>query len=99
MNAPDERPDPAPSGPVDRLRRLAPGLRSRPAAAGEGPDGLEALRARVADLEEEVGELRRLNLRLAELTDVVQELLLPLASSDPARAQEVLDRYSAELGR
>lgn len=61
---------------------------------------LEALRARVAVLEEEVQECRQLNLRLAELTDVVQELLLPVAQRDEARVAEVLgefERYSKGL--
>lgn len=55
------------------------------------------LRARVAELEEEVQENRRLNRRLAELTDVVQELLVPLAQRDEARladAVERLEKYS-----
>jgi hypothetical protein len=53
---------------------------------------------RVARLEAEVDELQQLNLRLAELIDVVQELLLPLARQDPDRAVEVLERYRDELG-
>jgi hypothetical protein len=66
-----------------RLRRLA------------DPGGL---RERVARLEAEVDELQQLNLRVAELTDVVQELLLPLARQDPDRAAELLERYREELG-
>ena len=49
-------------------------------------------------LEAEVDELQQLNLRLAELTDVVQELLLPLARQDPDKAVELLERYRDELG-
>ena len=72
------------SGPLrSGLRRLA------------DPRGL---RARVARLEAEVDELQQLNLRLAELTDVVQELLLPLARQDPDRVVELLERYRDELG-
>jgi transposase len=56
------------------------------------------LRGRVARLEAEVDELQQLNLRLAELTDVVQELLLPLARQDPDKAVELLERYRDELG-
>ncbi len=66
-----------------RLRRLA------------DPGGL---RGKVAELEAEVDELQQLNLRVAELTDVVQELLLPLARQDPDRAAELLERYRDELG-
>ena len=56
------------------------------------------VRERIARLEAEVDELQQLNLRLAELTDVVQELLLPLARQDPDRAVELLERYREELG-
>jgi hypothetical protein len=51
----------------------------------------------VAVLEEEVQECRRLNLRLAELTDVVQELLLPVAQRDEERVSAVLEKYSQGL--
>lgn len=55
------------------------------------------LAARVEELEAEVQECRRLNRRLAELTDVVHELLLPLAQRDDAAVQDALDRYRAGL--
>ena len=55
------------------------------------------LRRRVAELESEIQESRRLNRRLAELTDVVQELLVPLAQRDEAKVREYLDRYSTSL--
>lgn len=58
---------------------------------------VEELRERVAVLEDEVQECRQLNLRLAELTDVVAELLLPVAQRDEAKAAEVLERYSKGL--
>jgi prefoldin subunit 5 len=58
---------------------------------------IEALRARVAVLEEDVQECRQLNLRLAELTDVVQELLLPVAQRDEAKVAELMERYSKGL--
>lgn len=56
------------------------------------------LAARVQELEAEVQECRQLNMRLAELTDLVQELLLPVAQRDPARVDELLKRYSDDLG-
>jgi hypothetical protein len=72
---------------------------SRPLLSGllrlSDPRGLAK---RVARLEAEVNELQQLNLRLAELTDVVEELLLPLARQDPDRAAELLERYREELG-
>ena len=62
--------------------------------AGLQADAVEALQKRVSVLEDEVQECRQLNLRLAELTDVVQELLLPVAQRDEQRvdgaAREVL---------
>jgi len=61
--------------------------------AGVHAGGIEALRERVAELEDEVQECRQLNLRLAELTDVVQELLLPLAQRDEARLAEAAERF------
>ena len=66
--------------------------------AGVQAEGIEALRERVAVLEDEVQECRQLNLRLAELTDVVQELLLPLSQRDQEKVDELLERYTAQLG-
>lgn len=76
-------------------RRAARGLgRFRP---GGQSQSIDALRQRVAVLEEEVQECRQLNLRLAELTDVVQELLLPVAQRDEQRISAVLAKYSEGL--
>jgi hypothetical protein len=65
--------------------------------AGVHAEGIEALRDRVAVLEAEVQECRQLNLRLAELTDVVQELLLPVAQRDEERVADLLAKYSHGL--
>jgi hypothetical protein len=79
-------------------RRLSAGIsRVRDRKAPPSGRGLVALRRRVAELEDEVQECRRLNVRLAELTDVVQELLVPLAERDEAKVREKLDRYAAGL--
>lgn len=77
-----------------RLRR---GLARAREAGGVRVD-MVRLAERVKELEAEVQECRQLNLRLAELTDVVQELLLPVAQRDEARIAEVLDRYTEDLG-
>jgi hypothetical protein len=53
---------------------------------------------RLSALEAEVQECRQLNLRLAELVDVVAELLLPVADRDEARIAEVLQRYRESVG-
>ena len=52
-----------------------------------------ALRRRVARLEAEVQECRALNIRLAELTDIVTELLLPVAARDEQKLAELLEKY------
>jgi hypothetical protein len=57
-----------------------------------------SLRARVRTLESEIQESRQLNVRLAELIDVVSELLLPVADRDEAALAEVLERYRADIG-
>lgn len=57
-----------------------------------------ALRRRVALLEQEVQECRQVNLRVAELCDVMMELLLPVAERDEKAISEVLDRYREGVG-
>jgi flagellar biosynthesis/type III secretory pathway chaperone len=59
---------------------------------------LAQLEDRVAALEAEVQECRQVNLRLAELTDVVAELLLPVAQRDEERIAELLQRYHESVG-
>jgi hypothetical protein len=73
---------------AENLGRVRAGLRAH---------DLTALERRVTELEAEVQECRQLNLRLAELTDVVQELLLPVAQRDEAKVAEVMDRYAKGL--
>lgn len=52
-----------------------------------------SLRRRIARLEAEVQECRALNVRLAELTDVVTELLLPVAARDEEKLAALLEKY------
>ena len=52
---------------------------------------------RLSALEAEAHENRQLNRRIAELTDVVAELLVPLADRDEEGSREVLARYRTEL--
>lgn len=63
-----------------------------------GRDEVERLQERVAELEAEVQEIRTYQQRLAELTDVMQELLLPLSQRDQDRVDEILVRYTDQLG-
>lgn len=55
------------------------------------------LEQRVADLEADVSEMRQHNLRLAEIADVVQELLIPMASRDEVKVQEAIERFNKSL--
>ena len=71
-----------------RLRDLRPGARH---------EALERLEQRVADLEADLTQLRRHNLRLAEIADVVQELLVPMASRDEEAIREAIERFQESL--
>ncbi|MGO4255481.1 DUF6752 domain-containing protein [Marmoricola sp. RAF53] len=64
-------------------------------AAGGGV--VDELMTRIADLEAEVQESRQLNVRVAELVDLVTELLLPVASQDRARIEEALAKFERSL--
>jgi hypothetical protein len=55
------------------------------------------LERRVAELEAEVQECRNVNLRVAELTDLVTQLLVPLAGGDQAAVRDLVERYHAGL--
>ena len=70
------------------LRSLRPGS-SRAA--------VRRLEERVADLEADMTEMRRHNVRLAEIADVVQELLVPMASRDEEAIQEAIERFQESL--
>lgn len=80
----------------EALKQTSPqsalGRIGRPLRRGGG-----ALEQRLAEVESELQEGRRLNMRLAELTDIVQELLLPMAQQDQDLLAERLKRYSASL--
>lgn len=64
-------------------------------AAGGGM--VDDLLARIEQLEDEVQENRNLNLKLAELIDVVQELLIPVASQDKERLEAALAKFERSL--
>lgn len=51
------------------------------------------LEARVAALEAQVAARDSVEARLADLTDVVAELLLPLHQRDDRRVDQILSRY------
>jgi hypothetical protein len=56
-----------------------------------------ALRQRVEQLEHEVFESRRLNKQIAEMIDVVGEVLLPAEQRDEQRLHALLKRYESTL--
>lgn len=58
---------------------------------------VQALEEQVARLEKEIAELRRHHLRLAELADVVTELVVPLAGRDQERIDEAIERFTRAL--
>jgi len=58
---------------------------------------IRMLRERVADLEAEMQECRQLNRRLAEITDVVAEVLLPAEQRDEDRLRTLLTKYETTL--
>jgi hypothetical protein len=62
-------------------------------AAGLDAD-IRRLRERVDVLEREVQETRRLHQRLAELTDVVTEVLVPAADREDDKIRAILAKYN-----
>jgi uncharacterized protein DUF6752 len=63
----------------------------------KGFSDVVGLRERLAEMEEEIQECRQVNLRLAELCDVMMELLLPVADRDDEQIQAILTRYRADV--
>ena len=76
----------------DRLREA--GRRLGRVTPGSTRQEVAELRERVVELEAEVQEARRLNRRVAELLDVVEELLVPLTLRDEEKVKAYLDAHS-----
>lgn len=55
------------------------------------------LRERISELEAEVQECRRMQTRVAEVTDFVVEVLIPAADRDDERLRRALETYEREL--
>jgi hypothetical protein len=77
---------------------LLSGLRSRlRGGQDEQPTPSPRLAARVAALEDAVEENRRLNQRLADVVDVVTEVLVPAADRDDERLRAALKNLNRTL--
>jgi uncharacterized coiled-coil protein SlyX len=76
---------------ADRLRVLERRARGVSARIGRGRGRTRQLSARVDELEEELMQQRVLNRRIAELADVVAELLIPAVDRDEARLTALLE--------
>jgi uncharacterized protein DUF6752 len=72
---------------------------SRPGRPDRRDRLIETLTQRVDALEEAVQENRRLNQRLADVVDVVTEVLVPAVDRDDARLQAALKRLTDTLDR
>jgi hypothetical protein len=77
-----------------RLRGRSRELAKRVARATGVDTEVRRLLDRVDRLEREVQETRRLHQRLAELTDVVTEVLVPAADRDDDKIRAVLTKYN-----
>ncbi len=73
------------------LRKRVDKVERRRNAAAERQ--IRQLQDRVARLETELKLERQLSRHVAEVTDVVQEVLLPAANRDDDRLREALERY------
>jgi hypothetical protein len=83
-------------GAVAEVNKPRAGLRRRVVDAVGGGMVTDLL-ARIEELEAEVQENRNLNLRVAELVDLVQELLVPVASQDRDRIDAALAKFQRSL--
>ena len=60
-------------------------------------DRLDELQQRLEELQAEVQECRQLNIRLAEVTDLVEQLLLPIAAQDQEKIAAAVEKYTRTL--
>jgi len=80
---------------VGRINRLRAGRGDADTRHERTTRQLGELRSRVTELEAEVLENRQLARRIAELTDVVEQLLLTEDLRDPRRIEELLRQRRA----
>jgi len=60
-------------------------------------DRLDELQQRMEELQAEVQECRQLNIRLAEVTDLVEQLLLPIAAQDQDKIAAAVEKYTRTI--
>jgi hypothetical protein len=70
---------------------------ARKVANAAGGGIVDELFARISELEAEVQENRNLNVRVAELVDLVSELMVPVASQDRERIEAALAKFERSL--
>lgn len=78
------------SASTERLKGVARRVRDR---VRDSKAFDRTLHGRVAHLEQQLEEDRQLHRKIAELSDVVAELLIPIQDRDDARVTEVLAQY------
>jgi hypothetical protein len=88
----DERPDGGGTGTPIR-QRISRGWRG----VSQHGETVRALEERVARLEEELAVERRMQRQVAELTDVVMQILLSPEQRDEVDIARRLERYAEEL--
>jgi uncharacterized membrane protein len=79
-----------------RLRAVVAKQGRRVARSVGFDEEIRRLHERIDELEREVQEARQLNQRMAELTDVVAEVLVPAADRDDKKLAERLSTYNRE---
>jgi hypothetical protein len=96
-SGPPPDPEPAPPPPP-----AAPGLRGRASrwaadlVTARVRNDLDAMEQRLTVLEAQLRESRRTNIRLAMLSDLVTELLLPMPARDESAVTALLSAYRTE---
>ena len=70
---------------IDRMLRAVVGER------------LEQLQRSIEELAAEVQECRQLNIRLAEVTDLVEQLLLPMVAQDREKIAAAVEKYTRTI--
>jgi small-conductance mechanosensitive channel len=87
------------AGVPQRLHQRSHELRRRRHAHNPGASETGELAARVSALEEAVDENRRLNQRLADVIDVVTEVLVPALDRDDERVRKALEDLDQTLNQ